>query len=152
MTEKNLAEKRSARTQVLEAVHALRDQEMEATVAALARHTGLRVAAINDCIKDLRERGEIWSPSRGIYKPSLRHEPSQAIILIALPTGHVKIEKGDTVVEFTPHEWRLQVAPFAAGASAQTAFIEATHLNLHLTEEVRKLRRELNCLQSALGG
>lgn len=150
MNDKTLTEKRSARTQVLEAVHALSDQEMEINVSALVRHTGLRVASVNDCIKDLRERGDIFSPSRGIYKPSQRHEPSEAVSLTAMPTGHIKLEKGDMVMEFTPHEWRLQVAPFAAGASAQTAVIEATHHTLQLAEQVRKLQRQVDGLRTAM--
>lgn len=150
MTDKNLSEKRSSRVQVLEAVHALNDQEMEINVSALVRHTGLKVVTVNDCIKELKERGDIFSPARGIYKPSLRYEPSESVILIAMPTGHVKLEKGDTVMEFTPHEWRLQVAPFAAGASAQTAVIEATHHTLQLLEQVRKLQRQVDGLRTVI--
>ena len=54
--------------------------------------------------------------------------------------------KGDQVMAFNPHEWRLQVAPFAAGASAQTAVIEHTHQTLQLADMVRRLRRQVEGL------
>ena len=66
------------------------------------------------------------------------------------PTGHVKLEKGDVVLELNPHEWRVQLAPLAAGASAQTAVIEHTQLTIQLADEVRKLRRQLDGLKSLM--
>lgn len=152
MTDKNTtADKRSSRVQVLEAVRALHDQDMEINCAAIVRHTGLKTVTVSDCIKELREREEIWSPSRGVYVPRQRHEPSEAVSLTAMPSGHVKLEKGDMVMEFTPNEWRLQVAPFAAGASAQTAVIESTHHTLQLAEQVRKLQRQVDGLRAVIG-
>ncbi|MBO9679551.1 MAG: hypothetical protein J7556_15015 [Acidovorax sp.] len=150
MTDKTLTDKRSSRVQVLEAIHALHDQEMEITCASIVRHTGLKVVTVNDCIKELKEREEIWSPERGVYRPIQRHEPSEVVIMIALPTGHVKWEKGDQMIEFTPKEWRLQVAPMAAGACAQTAVIEHTHQTIQLVDQVRKLRRQVEGLQAKL--
>ena len=145
-----LTEKRSSRVVVLEAIHALHEQEMEINSAAIVRHTGLKTVTVSDCIKELKEREEIWSPSRGVYIPRQRHEPSEAVSLTAMPSGHVKLEKGDMVMQFTPHEWRLQVAPFAAGASAQTAVIESTHHTLQLLEQVRKLQRKVDGLQAVI--
>lgn len=150
MTDKNPSDKRSSRVQVLEAIHALHDQEMEITCASLVRQTGLKVVTVNDCIKELREREEIWSPERGVYRPMVRHEPSEPISITMMPTGHVKLEKGDQVMEFKPHEWRQQVAPVAAGACAQTAVIEHTHQTLQLAETVRKLRRQVEGLQARM--
>ena len=146
----HLAEKRSSRVQVLEAIHALYDQEMEITCASIVRHTGLKTVTVNDCIKELKERDEIWSPERGCYRPCFRHEPSEPISVTVMPTGHVKWEKGDVVMAFNPHEWRTQVAPLAAGACAQTAVIEHTHQTIQLLEQVRKLQRKVDGLQARL--
>ena len=152
MTDKTtLTDKRSSRTQVLEAVHALFEQEMEITCASLVRHTGLKTVTVADCLKELKERDEIWSAERGIYRPCQKHEPSEAVSITVMPTGHVKLEKGDQVMAFNPHEWRTQVAPMAAGASAQTAVIEHTHQTLQLADMVRRLRRQVEGLQSKLG-
>lgn len=150
MTKENLSEKRSSRVQVLEAIHALHDQEMEVTSASIARHTGLKMVTIADCLKELKERDEIWSVERGVYRPCFKHEPSQAVTVTAMASGGVKLEKGDMVMEFTPHEWRVQLAPLAAGASAQTAVIEHTQLTIQLADEVRKLRRQLDGLKSLM--
>ena len=151
MTDKTtLTDKRSSRVQVLEAIHALFEQEMEITCSTIVRHTGLKTVTVNDCIKELKERDEIWCPERGVYRPCQRHEPSEPVSVTVMPTGHVKWEKGDAVMAFTPHEWRTQVAPLAAGASAQTAVIEHTHQTMQLLEQVRKLQRRVDALQVKL--
>lgn len=142
MTTDNLNEKRSSRVQVLEAIHSLYEQEMEITTASIVRHTGLKSVTVSDCVKELKDRDEIWNPERGVYRPRFKHEPSQAVTVTVMATGHVKLEKGDIVMELTPREWRVQLAPLAAGASAQTAVIEHTHQTIRLIDEVRKLRRE----------
>lgn len=135
-------ERRSSRTQVLEAIKALAEQEMPITGDSIARHTGLKTVTVNDCIKELKERDEIWSPERGIYRPKEREEASQAVILIVLPGGGMKIEKGNVVIEFTPLEWRTQVAPAAAGFCAQTVAIENAHKTMQLFEVVASIKRD----------
>lgn len=150
MTEKNLSEKRSSRIQVLEAIHALHEQEMEVTSASIARHSGLKMVTIADCLKELKERDEIWPVERGVYRPCFKHEPSQAVSVTVTPTGHVKLEKGDVVLDLNPHEWRMQVAPLAAGASAQTAVIEHTHQTIQLADQVRKLQRRVEALKELI--
>lgn len=152
MTEKTtITDNRSGPVRVLEAVHALYEQEMEITSASLVRHTGLKSVTVAECLKTLKQLDDIWSPERGIYRPCQRHEQSEAISITVMPTGHVKLEKGDQVMAFNPHEWRTQVAPVAAGAAAQTAVIEHTHQTLQLADMVRRLRRQVEGLQSKLG-
>ena len=150
MTTEHISEKRSSRVQVLEAIHALYEQEMEVTSASIARHTGLKMVTIADCLKELKEREEIWAPERGVYRPVFKHEPSQAVTVTVTATGHVKLEKGDVVMELNPHEWRAQLAPLAAGASAQTAVIEHTHQTIQLIDQVRKLQRQVDGLKGLL--
>lgn len=143
-------EKRSSRIQVLEAVHALYDQDLEITRSALVRQTGLKTVTVDDCIKELKRRDEIWSPEDGVYRPKVRYEPSQPVSVTILPTGHVKLEKGDQVMEFNPFEWRQQVAPVAAGSCAQAAVIEHTHQTIQLVDQVRRLRRKVEALEAKM--
>ena len=150
MTTEHISEKRSSRVQVLEAVHALFEQEMEVTSASIARHTGLKSVTIADCLKELKDRDEIWAPERGVYRPCFKHEPSQAVSVTVTPTGHVKLEKGDVVLELNPHEWRVQLAPLAAGASAQTAVIEHTQLTVQLADQLRRVQRQVEGLKALL--
>lgn len=144
------AERRSSRIVVLEAICALHDQEMPVTVDAIVRHTSLKTVTVADCIKELRERDVIWSPERGVYRPRRAAEhASQPVSITVLPGGRVKLEKGDQVMEFTAREWRMQVAPMAAGACAQTAIIEHTHHTMQLVDQVIRLRRRVDGLDLA---
>lgn len=149
-TKENLNEKRSSRVQVLEAIHSLYEQEMEITTASIVRHTGLKSVTVSDCLKELRDRDEIFNPERGVYRPCFKHEPSQAVTVTVMATGHVKLEKGDIVMELTPREWRVQLAPLAAGASAQTAVIEHTHQTVQLADQLRKVQRQVEGLKALL--
>lgn len=153
MTEPIAIDKRSSRVQVLEAICALHDQEMPVTCDAIVRHTGLKTMTVADCLKELKERDDIWSPERGVYRPRRpQAEPSQPVSITVLPGGRVKLEKGDAIMEFTSNEWRMQVAPLAAGAAAQTAVIEHTHHTMQLIDQVIRLRRRVDGLDLQIGG
>jgi len=142
------SENRSSRIRVFEAIKAIEEQELPVTGDTIARHTGLKMVTVNDCIKELKERDEIWSPERGVYRVKLQEEPSQTVFFIALPCGGMKIEKGETLMEFTSHEWRKQVAPVAAGFSVQTIAIEYTHRTMQLAEQIARLERKISELKN----
>ena len=144
------ADKRSSRVRVLEAIQALSNYQQPVTSDSIARHTGLRPVTIADCIKELKERDEIWSPERGVYRLQ-SGETSVLVSVTVTPDGRAKIEKGDAIVELTPHEWRTQLAPLAAAGAIQTVAIEHAHHTLLLAERNRKLERRVAALEEKLG-
>ncbi|QIL80995.1 hypothetical protein G7047_14640 [Diaphorobacter sp. HDW4A] len=130
----------SSRVQVLEAVRELHDQERVVTTPALMRVTGLKQVTVSDCLKELKDRGEIWSPERGVYLPKYEHPPSRAVSRTNLPNGSVKLEVGDVVLELTPRESR-SVGEIMGGSAAVLAAIEAAH---QITEVASLARRIVN--------
>ena len=147
MTEPIARDKRSSRVQVLEAIRALSNYEMPVTSETIARHTGLKMVIIADCIKELRERDEIWSPERGVYRLQ-QGETSIAVSITFLPGGGAKIEKGDVVMDLNHHELRTQLAPALAGSAMHTMVIEQTHQTMVLAERNRKLERRIAALEA----
>lgn len=148
MSDNNLNEKRSSRVQVLEAIHRLSDLEMPITNDSIVRQTGLKSVTVADCLKELKERDEICSVERGVYRPVHKHPPSQTIFFCRMPDGTTKIEKGDVVIEFTPHEMLHQVAPSMGGYAAQSMMVESTHQLMHLVEQNRKQERRIAALEA----
>ena len=140
----------SSRTQVLEAIKALSESEMPVTAEAIQRHSELSMVKIADSIKELKERDEIWSPERGIYRPKDKEECSQPIFFTSLPGGGMTVEKGDNIIQFTSYEWRQHVAPAAAGYCAQTVVIEHTHQTMMLVETVAKRKRQLDAIKEKI--
>ena len=130
----------SSRVQVLEAVRELHDQERVVTTPSLMRVTGLKPVTVADCLKELKERDEIWSPERGVYLPRFEHPPSRAVSRTNLPNGSVKLEVGDVVLELTPRESR-SLGEIMGGSAAVLAAIEAAH---QITEVASMARRIVN--------
>lgn len=149
MTDKNLTEKRSSRVQVLEAIRALSNYEMPVTSETIARHTGLKPVTVADCIKELKERDEIWSPERGVYRLQAG-DTSVAVTITMFPDGGAMIEKGDVVLQLNHHELRTQVAPAFAGSAVHSLVIEYAHNAMLLTEKFRKAERRIAALEQQL--
>jgi hypothetical protein len=150
-TETAKAERRTHATIVHEALHELWDLGIRPIdTAALIRATGLQRLQVSEAIKVLRAKGDISDTNRGYYEPVFKHPPSQALSITAIPLGGVKIEKGDQVMELTPYEWKYELAPFAAGASAQTAVMELTHQTLVLTAKLNKAVAQFELLKKML--
>jgi predicted transcriptional regulator len=141
-------ERKSSRIQVLEAIHSLYEQEVDVTIDSLVRYTNLKTVTVNDCIKELKERDEIWSLERGVYRPKMRHEQSRSPSLTMLPNGMVKLEIGDTVENLTPREVAL-LAPFFAGISMQIAASSYNHNVMMMGDRIAKAERKVRALECA---
>lgn len=128
----------SSRVQVLEAIKELFDQEIPVTTPAVIRVTGLKSVTVADCIKALKERGDIWAPERGVYRPVLKHPPARAVSRTTLPDGTVKLEVGDEILTMTPRESRL-VAEAMGGSAALLVAIESANKMAEVTELARRL-------------
>lgn len=141
------------RTQVLEAVHQLHNLELRyIDTAAIMRVTGLQRGQVADAIKDLRNMSLIGNPDGrdGLYIPLESQPPSQAITVTSLACGGVKIEKGDVIMELTPHEWTYSLAPLAAGANAQAVVMEHVTRTIAMATKMQKLEGELRAIKEIL--
>ena len=141
-----LGERPSSRNQVREAIHSLHEAEIDVTVESLVRVTGLKTVTVNDCIKDLKERDEIWSVERGVYRPRIRHPESRVVSTTMLPSGMVKLEVGDIVLDLTPREVHI-LAPFFAGINMQVAASAHNHMVMALGERLAKSERRVKALE-----
>ena len=150
MTEKmTIAQERTAKARVYEAVWDLHNMEAAVTRDALVCQTGLKTVTVDEALKSLKREDKIISIERGLYAPAEHPEQSEAVSVTILPRGYAKIEKGDQVMSLTPGEWRM-LAPLAAGAAAQAAVVEHTHLTIRLADQVEKLKRRVAGLEGLL--
>lgn len=133
----NEVDRISSRVLVMDAIKDLYDQEIPVTSPAIIRATGLKPVTVADCIKTLKERGEIWTPERGIYRPVLKHPPARAVSRTTLPDGTVKLEVGDEILTLTPRESRM-VAEAMGGSAALLVAIESAN---QMAEVVTLARR-----------
>ena len=143
-----MSERPSSRTQVLEAIYSLYESEVDVTAEALVRYTGLKTVTVNDCIKELKERDDIWSLERGVYRPKLRHEKSRSVSVTALPDGTVNLEVGDVVLILTPRETHI-MAPFFAGLNMQVAASAHNHASMWMADRLAKAERKIKAMGDA---
>lgn len=145
-------EKTSNRQRVLEAIHGLHNLGVKyIKTANITGQTGMSRQQVADAIKDLRDRGDIVSPSEGVYEPVMSCPPSQALTVTVLPDGTRKIEKGDEVLTVTAPEWTYQLAPLVAGSAAQAQVAEHIEQTLHLMAVIQQMRRQIDGLKSLVG-
>ena len=122
----NPANRFSARTQVLEAICELYEQEQAVTSESIERATGLKRVTIADCLKFLKDRGDIYTLERGVYRPTIKHPPARPVSRTTLPDGTVKLEVGDEMLTLTPRESRM-VAEAMGGSAAVLVAIESSN-------------------------
>lgn len=137
-TQERLRHDISSRVQVLEVLRDLYDQELPVTTPAIIRVTGLKHVTVTDCLKELKERGEIWCPERGVYRPVVKHPPSRAVSRTTLPDGTVKLEVGDEMLTLTPRESRL-VAEAMGGTAAMLVAIESASQMAEMVNLARRI-------------
>lgn len=141
----------SNRRLVLEAVQGLHNMGVKyIRTANIVELTQLSRQQVADAIKDLRDRGDIVSPTEGVYEPVFSHPPSQALSVTVLPDGVRKLEKGDLVMTLTPHEWAFMLAPLASGSASQSQIRELVEQNTSMAGAMLQLRRELASLRDSL--
>lgn len=85
---------------------------------SLSRLTGLKLSAIDEHIRALKEDGRIHSDTAGYYEPVAQFPPDQAITVSVLIDGMKRLEKGDDIMDFTPHEW-AELGKLSMGAGRE---------------------------------
>lgn len=128
--------KKSSRVMVFDAILELADGEMPAKAMDIANATGLAMPVVYDSIKELKRRGRIYSDN-GAFFPCGEAQETQAVTQTILPTGGVKIEKGDVVLDLNQREAR---ALFGMGA-AQIQQVGVIVLERRVDEQQAQIRR-----------
>lgn len=84
----------------------------------LAQITGLSLQQLDEHIKTLKEDNppRIHSETAGYYEPVAMFPPARHISVTVLTDGMHKLEYGDEIAEFTPHEWAV-IGRLASGSA-----------------------------------
>lgn len=93
---------------------------------SLSRLTGLKLSAIDEHIRSLKEDGRIHSDTAGYYEPVAQFPPDEPISVTVLASGMRKVEKGEAIMEFTPHEWAT-IGGLAHGSARE--MVDRQHAN-----------------------
>jgi hypothetical protein len=95
-----------ARQQVYQAIVDICNAHRTATRGVISKVTGLKMAQVDDHVKNLKDDGKIVSPVNGVFEPVAEWPEERPISKTVLPSGIVKVELGDSYLELTPHEAR----------------------------------------------
>lgn len=103
---------------VLEAVIDLHNKETPASRTTVAKLTGIKQTAVDECLKRLADDELIYRLCSGVYAPTIQHPPQRTIYKAILPDGTVKLEVGDDhILTLTPKEARILGGLFLAEAT-----------------------------------
>ncbi len=141
--------RKSSRDQVYDAILELSDSETPAKAQDVARVTGLAMPIVYDSIKALKQRGRIYSDN-GSFFASEEVAETQAVSHTILPSGAVKLEKGDQVMDLNPREARA-LAKTLAGSVEQAAVILMQHRQNDMQAQIRRLHRMIERLRQQVG-
>ena len=141
--------KKSSRDRVYDAILELSDSETPAKAADIANVTGLAMPIVYDSIKALKQRGRIYSDN-GSFFASEEVAETQAVSHTILPSGAVKLEKGDQVMDLNPREARA-LAKTLAGNVEQAAVILMQHRQNEMQAQIRRLHRLVERLRQQVG-
>lgn len=141
--------KKSSRDRVYDAILELSDSETPAKAADIAHVTGLAMPIVYDSIKALKQRGRIYSDNGSFFACEEVSE-TQAVSHTILPSGAVKLEKGDQVMDLNPREARA-LAKTLAGNVEQAAVILMQHRQNEMQAQIRRLHRMIERLRQQVG-
>ena len=140
--------KKSSRDRVYDAILELSDSETPAKAADIAHITGLAMPIVYDSIKALKQRGRIYSDN-GHFFACDEVQETQAVSHTILPSGAVKLEKGDQVMDLNPREARA-LAKTLAGSVEQAAVILMQHRQNDQQAQIRRLHRKIEKMNQEL--
>ena len=141
--------RKSSRDRVYDAILELSDSETPAKAADIANVTGLAMPIVYDSIKALKQRGRIYSDN-GYFFACDEVQETQAVSHTILPSGAVKLEKGDQVMDLNPREARA-LAKTLAGSVEQAAVILMQHRQNDMQAQIRRLHRLVERLRQQVG-
>jgi hypothetical protein len=122
---------------VLQAIIDLADVHRAASRQQIVSLTGLKLGAVDDTIKRLKEDGRVLSMVPGLFEPVPTTAPDRAISVTLMPQGMVKIEFADgPTIDATKHEART-LGKLLAGMAQETAQVESYRM---LAEQVARMQ------------
>ena len=95
-----------ARNRVYQAAVDLTNQHRPASRQLIAKLTGFKLAVVDDHVKNLKNDGLLSHVVNGVVELTEHFSPDRPISITELPSGMVKYEIGDDVLELTPSEAR----------------------------------------------
>lgn len=131
--------------QVIKDLHAV---GRVATRSLLVEVTGLSYTLIDDHCKRFLERGEIRRLSPGVFEWIEPMPEARAVTCTRLPSGLLKLEIGDQVLDLVPAEARM-VGQMLSSDARESAAIGAVR---DLADDIAGLRRQLGRQPPAHGG
>ena len=134
---------------VWETILDLANDERSITRQVLRDVTNLSYEIIDDHIKKLENKGKVVKVGKGMIEVVVKYPPERVQSLTPLPSGKVKWEMGDILVEFTPTEVRRHSMMFA-GFARQFEDLELSNKALIRTAELADRIRELERTIAAL--
>ena len=134
----------SSRERVYQCIVELTNMNRSASRNRLVELTGLSFGIVDEQIRQLKNTNKIRKLENGVYELVLEFPPDEAISITQLPNGLVRLEKGDTVVDFTPSEARTTGKMFRGYAAELAAVLTArdTEVRIARLENARREQRE----------
>jgi len=90
-----------------EAILDLYDAQRVITRQTICELTGFRMAIVDEHVEKLIDKGRLRRVANGVFEPIDVSPEARAISATVLPDGRTKLEVGDDMMMFTPHECRL---------------------------------------------
>lgn len=131
---------------VLEAVIDLHNKETPASRTTIAKLTGIKQTAVDECLKRLADDELIYRLCSGVYAPVVQHPPQRTIYKTMLPDGTVKLDIGDDVITLTPAEAR-KVGSLMIGEGMEYGNIA---LSARFAEQNHALHNRIKALENMI--
>lgn len=135
---------------VFQAIRDLYNNDQIVTREAVCRATGLKMSVVDDHISRLLTHEKVIRVRSGVYRPTDPHPPARPISKTVLPSGIVKLEIDDIVLDLTPAEARALGSLFA-GDHISLGAIEAARMTNYLANEINErlnyAQRQIQSLQ-----
>ena len=105
----NLPEKphRTNSETIFQTIVDLRSANRVSTRQVIAGITGLKMSIVDDHIKRMKDDGRIRMVVNGVFEPVEAVREDHAVSATFLPSGRVKLEIGDSVLDLSMREGRM---------------------------------------------
>ncbi len=141
------------RQKVLQCIIDLTNARRPAARVLIAQLLNMKQTKVDEAVKRLKnDDGLIRMVIPGIFEPVQQWGEDRPISQTVLPDGRVKLEVGDLVETFTPHEWAT-IGLMSHGAAHQlSTWVEERRTGEHLVmlqAQVRALEKTVRDLRKA---
>lgn len=146
--------RRSTSQQVWDAIVDLQNKERLVTRRSVVDLTGLKPATVDDHLERLVTRGLLRRMGAGVLEVVEVFPPARSISKTLLPSGLVKLEIGDVVLDLTPKEARMVSDLFRSDLLSLTEIESGNRALVRMSElvfQMGELKRQIGMLQKKRG-